>query len=140
MARRGASTTGATGAAVRSHRLLARATSSPAAPYDLRHSFASLLIHERRLSIVAIAHQLGHNPNVCLSTYAHVMSELDDARGTSAEDQIRSARETLRGPKLAQETGPEVLAVEESADFQQALYRTRTDDPFLTMEVLYQLS
>jgi integrase len=109
-------------------------------PYDLRHSFASLLIHERRLSIVAIAHQLGHNPNVCLSTYAHVMSELDDARGTSAEDQIRSARETLRGPKLAQETGPEVLAVEESADFQQALYRTRTDDPFLTMEVLYQLS
>ncbi len=24
-------------------------------PYDLRHSFASLLIHERRLSIVEIA-------------------------------------------------------------------------------------
>jgi hypothetical protein len=24
--------------------------------------------------------------------------------------------------------------------FSEALYRTRTDDPFLTMEVLYQLS
>lgn len=35
-------------------------------PYDLRHSFASLLIHEGRLSIVEIAAQLGHNPNTCL--------------------------------------------------------------------------
>jgi integrase len=59
---------------------------------DLRHSFASLLIHEHRLSIVEIAQQLGHNPNVCLSTFAHVMADLDDARGQSAEDQIRAAR------------------------------------------------
>ena len=68
------------------------------------------------------------------------MAELDDDRNTSAEEQIRSAREALRGPNVAQETGPEVLATEERANFQQALYRTRTDDPFLTMEVLYQLS
>ena len=68
------------------------------------------------------------------------MAELDDDRGTSAEEQIRSAREALPGPHVARETAPEVLAVEERADFQQALYRTRTDDPFLTMEVLYQLS
>jgi hypothetical protein len=27
-----------------------------------------------------------------------------------------------------------------SRGFGKALYRTRTDDPFLTMEVLYQLS
>jgi hypothetical protein len=26
------------------------------------------------------------------------------------------------------------------ANMRKALYRTRTDDPFLTMEVLYQLS
>ena len=64
--------------------------SAPApAPAPARHSFASLLIHERRLSIVEIAHQLGQNPNVCLLTYAHVMAELDDDRGTSAEEQIR---------------------------------------------------
>jgi integrase len=111
-------------------------------PYDLRHSFASLLIHERRLSIVEIAHQLGHNPNVCLSTYAHVMAELDHDRGTSAEDQIREAREALRrcGPNVAHEADRAELEIGRTPDFQQALCRTRTDDPFLTMEVLYQLS
>jgi integrase len=46
-----------------------------ARPYDLRHAFASLLIHEGRLSVVDIAAQLGHNPTVCLDTYAHVMAE-----------------------------------------------------------------
>ena len=46
-----------------------------ARPYDLRHAFASLLIHEGRLSVVEIAAQLGHNPTVCLDTYAHVMAE-----------------------------------------------------------------
>ena len=48
-----------------------------ARPYDLRHAFASLLIHEGRLSVVEIAAQLGHNPTVCLDTYAHVMAEQD---------------------------------------------------------------
>jgi len=63
-------------------------------PYDLRHSFASLLIHEGRLSIVEIAQQLGHNPTTCLSTYAHVIAELRGAEKVSAEEQIRAARET----------------------------------------------
>ena len=111
-----------------------------ARPYDLRHAFASLLIHEGRLSVVEIAAQLGHNPTVCLDTYAHVMAEQRGGERMSAEEQIRSAREALRGPNVAQDFGPEVLEIEEAADFQQALYRTRTDDPFLTMEVLYQLS
>jgi integrase len=62
-------------------------------PYDLRHSFASLLIHEGRLSIVEIAQQLGHNPTTCLSTYAHVMAELRGAEKVSAEEQIRAARD-----------------------------------------------
>jgi integrase len=61
-------------------------------PYDLRHSFASLLIHEGRLSIVEIAQQLGHNPTTCLSTYAHVMAELREAEKVSAEEAIRDAR------------------------------------------------
>ena len=37
-------------------------------PYDLRHSFASLLIHEGRYSIVDVAAQLGHDPTMTLST------------------------------------------------------------------------
>jgi integrase len=60
-------------------------------PYDLRHLFASLLIHEGRHSIVEIAAQLGHNPTTCLSTYAHVIAELQEAPRVPAE-QIRLAR------------------------------------------------
>src|SRR4051794_29825821 len=63
-----------------------------ARPYDLRHAFASLLIHEGRLSVVEIAAQLGHNPTVCLDTYGHVMAEQRGAEHVSAEDQILLAR------------------------------------------------
>jgi integrase len=61
-------------------------------PYDLRHSFASLLIHEGRLSIVEIAAQLGHSPTMTLGAYAHVMAELKGTRRISADGQIRQAR------------------------------------------------
>ena len=60
-------------------------------PYDLRHSFASLLIHEKRLSIVEIADQMGHAPTMTSDTYGHVMRELREAEPVSAEDQIRRA-------------------------------------------------
>ena len=66
-----------------------------ARPYDLRHAFASLLIHEGRLSVVEIAAQLGHNPTVCLDTYAHVMAEERDGEHVSAEEQIMQARAAL---------------------------------------------
>jgi integrase len=65
-------------------------------PYDLRHSFASLLIHPGRHSIVEIAAQLGHNPTTCLSTYAHVIAELQKAPRVPAEQQIRLARQAGR--------------------------------------------
>lgn len=68
-----------------------------ARPYDLRHAFASLLIHEGRLSVVDIAAQLGHNPTVCLDTYAHVMAEQRGAERVGAADQIMLAREQARG-------------------------------------------
>lgn len=63
-----------------------------ARPYVLRHAFASLLIHEGRLSVVDIAAQLGHNPTVCLDTYAHVMAEQRGGEPISAEEQIMRAR------------------------------------------------
>jgi integrase len=63
-----------------------------ALPYDLRHSFASLLIAEGRLSIVEIAAQLGHNPTVCLDIYGHVMAEWRQGRDRSAESLIGAAR------------------------------------------------
>ena len=68
-------------------------------PYDLRHSFASLLAHEGR-AVTYIAKQLGHSPQESLNTYQHVIDELEDQPQVSAEDAIRAAREGV-APKLA---------------------------------------
>ncbi|HEX5923889.1 MAG TPA: tyrosine-type recombinase/integrase [Baekduia sp.] len=62
-----------------------------ARPYDLRHSFASLLLHEGR-SVIYVARQLGHNARYTLGTYGHVIDELDGQPQVSAEDAIRAAR------------------------------------------------
>lgn len=62
-------------------------------PYDLRHSFASLLMREQRVSIVDLAEQLGHAPTMTLDTYSHVMREYRGAPPVDAEDWIRRARE-----------------------------------------------
>jgi integrase len=64
-----------------------------ARPYDLRHSFASLLLHEGR-SVTYVARQLGHDAQLTLSTYGHVIDELDEAPRLAAEDAIRQARES----------------------------------------------
>lgn len=61
-------------------------------PYDLRHSFASLLISEQRVSIVDLADQLGHAPTMTLDTYSHVMREHRGAPTRDAEGWIREAR------------------------------------------------
>jgi integrase len=70
---------------------LDRAGTDRARPYDLRHSFASLLLHEGR-SVIYVARQLGHNARYTLGTYGHVIDELDDQPRISAEDAIRAAR------------------------------------------------
>ena len=56
-----------------------RREASPMRPYDLRHSFASLLIAEGR-SILEVAEQLGHAPTMTLDVYGHVIAELLDRR------------------------------------------------------------
>ena len=63
-----------------------------ATPYALRHSFASLLLHEGR-SVMYVARQLGHDARLTLTTYGHVIDELDDEPRLPAEDAIRAARE-----------------------------------------------
>jgi integrase len=66
-------------------------------PYDLRHSFVSLLIAEGR-SIVEVARQAGHSATMALDTYGHVFDELDGAERITAEQAIRKARATLVRP------------------------------------------
>jgi integrase len=62
---------------------------TPVRPYDLRHTFASLLLWEGQ-PITFVAQQLGHSPQTCLSTYAHVMDGVE--ANVPAEMTIRAAR------------------------------------------------
>jgi integrase len=75
-----------------------------ARPYDLRHSFVSLLIHEGR-SVVDVARQAGHSPTMTLDVYAHVFDEFDIAERVSAEDQIAQARRDVSGLCPPRSTG-----------------------------------
>jgi integrase len=61
-------------------------------PYDLRHSFASLLIREGETSIVELAEQLGHSPTETLKTYGHVFSEYRRQPRVPAIQLIAAAR------------------------------------------------
>lgn len=63
-------------------------------PYDLRHSFASLLLAEGR-TIHAVARQLGHDPKLTLSTYGHVIAEFEDMPSIDAVEQILAARKAI---------------------------------------------
>ena len=68
-----------------------KAEADEATPYALRHSFASLLLHEGR-SVIYVARQLGHDARLTLTTYGHVIDELEDQPRVAAEDAIRAAR------------------------------------------------
>ena len=61
-------------------------------PYDLRHSFCSLLLTEGS-TVVEVARQAGHSPAMTLATYAHVIEELEGGERTSIEAEIRRARD-----------------------------------------------
>jgi integrase len=67
-------------------------------PYDLRHTWASLLIAEKRLSIVEIAEQLGDKTSTVLDVYTHVMREWRHKSGINVEKEIRhTSTRRLRG-------------------------------------------
>jgi integrase len=68
-------------------------------PYDLRHSFASLLLHEGR-NVIYVARQLGHGAQLTLSTYGHTIDELDDRPQQDAESAIEAARVTSAAHEL----------------------------------------
>jgi integrase len=60
-------------------------------PYDLRHTWASLLIAEKRLSTAEIAEQLGDKTSTVLDTYTHVLNEWRGAGPVDIEAEIRDA-------------------------------------------------
>jgi integrase len=72
-----------------------------ARPYDLRHSFASLLLAEQ-MNPAEIAGQLGHSLQVLFSTYAHVIEDMRGSGRVSAEAAIRAARAPRGAANVAQ--------------------------------------
>ncbi len=67
--------------------------------YDLRHSFASLLLAEGR-NVIYVARQLGHGAQLTLSTYGHVIEELEDVENVTAESAIEAARSSWAAHEL----------------------------------------
>jgi len=76
----------------------AAAVELTARPYDLRHSFASLMI-QAGYTAVELAAELGHAPTQTLDTYAHVFSEFRRGERIDPEREIRRHRE--RRPPVA---------------------------------------
>jgi integrase len=70
-----------------------------ARPYDLRGSFASLLIQEGK-NVVDVAKQLGHTPETCLRYYARLFDEAPE-HPVPAEEAIRAARRHFAQERLA---------------------------------------
>lgn len=60
-------------------------------PYDLRHSFVSLMLREDR-NPIEVAEMTGNSPKVLLGTYAHVIADLRGADRVGAETLISTAR------------------------------------------------
>jgi hypothetical protein len=60
-------------------------------PYDLRHTFVSLLIQEGR-STAYVAEQAGHTVEECARTYTHLFDEYRDATPVPAQDLIQRTR------------------------------------------------
>jgi integrase len=59
--------------------------------YDLRHSYVSLLLAEGR-AIHYVAVQAGHDPQLTLSTYGHLLAEYAEGERIDAEREIAKAR------------------------------------------------
>ncbi len=70
-------------------------------PYDLRHSFASLLLAEQ-MNTAEVARQLGHSLQTVYGTYAHVIDELVGRARVSVEAEIRTARKARKIRTVAQ--------------------------------------
>ena len=66
-----------------------------ATPYDCRHTFASLLIHEGR-PVVYVATQMGHaSSTLTLDHYAHVYADADLEQRVAMVDAITAARRAV---------------------------------------------
>ena len=113
--------------------------------YDLRHTCATLLLYEGR-TLNEVAEHLGHaDPGFTARTYAHVMRDASRRRRVPITEAIRRARATVSRRPLVDPSASVAMdrpsrSARKSLQIEEADARTRTGDPFITSEVLYQLS
>jgi integrase len=100
-------------------------------PYDLRHSFASLLIGQGA-SVVEVARQMGNAPSVTLDTYAHLFDERDPGMRLDPAAAIEAARSAV-DVRVAYAEAKSLgrIGLAELAKELEALSRTRTRTPSL---------
>ncbi len=103
--------------------------------YDLRHTFATLLL-SKSAPITYVASQLGHaNPTTTLRWYAHWLPT-DAARYVDFLDMV-SGRDRHQ---IGTTDDLEELDDEKTLDFIGGPSETRTPDPLIKSQLLYQLS
>ena len=100
--------------------------------------------HSRTLN--EVAEHLGHaDPGFTARTYAHVMRDAPRRRRITISEAIRTgraaaSRRPLVDPSRLKKPDRPGRSREKSLETERADARTRTGDPFITSEVLYQLS
>ena len=72
----------------------------PTRPYDLRHTFVSMLIQEGR-TLAYVADQAGHSVEECARTYTHLFEEYHDAHPVPADGLILHTRAKATRPRRA---------------------------------------
>jgi hypothetical protein len=113
--------------------------------YDLRHTCATLLLYEGR-TLNEVAEHLGHaDPGFTARTYAHVMRDAPRRRRITISEAIRKGRVAASrrprvDPSVTERADRAARSAKKSLQIERADARTRTGDPFITSEVLYQLS
>ena len=116
--------------------LLKKAELSSFRVYDLRHTFASLLLAQG-VPITYVSAQLGHSrPTTTLQWYAHW---LPGGRERYVDGLTDLATKT-RGHQFGTKSKSGTSSTSEVPDSFGGPWRTRTSDPLIKSQLLYQLS
>ena len=123
----------------------AKAAKVKGVPYDLRHTFCSLLHHEGQ-TLIYVAFQLGQTVTRTQEMYAHLFAEEAVGAGLSMADAVFLARTRVsrmchrEAGASGAEASSQATSPLQDSNLDDGAYRDRTGDPQLAKLVLSQLS